>query len=165
MSRGYYISRDSNNKDIVYFDYDKINGFDIKPRNSDKYGMTVNKMIIVKPSMIQKLLIRKIKTRLDLFLKQIYFLFESDDTDGDTLNEALNDLTRYQNIINHKYQKYLEEKYLEKLNKRIDLLQKELKKKQMYLDNHEKLRRQMYEAMYNNMYESYEEEKKVNRSR
>ena len=74
MNKGYFISRDKNTKDIVYFDYDKINGFDIQPKNSDKYGIVVNKMIIVKPSMIEKLLMKKTKNRLEMFLKQIYFL-------------------------------------------------------------------------------------------
>lgn len=165
MSKGYYISKDKNTKDIVYFDYDKIDGFDIKPKNSDKYGINVNKMIIVRPSMIQKLLMKKTQSKLEMFLKQIYYLMENDDTDGDTLREALNDMTRYKNIINYKYNKYLEEKYLDKLNKRISLLEKELKKKQMYLDNNEKVRRQMYESMYNNMYNTYEEEKTSHRSR
>lgn len=165
MSKGYYITKNQVHKDIIYLDYDQISGFDIRPKNSNKYGISINKMIIVKPSMIEKLLLRKTKAKMEYFLKQVYFLIESDDTDGDTLREALNDMTRYRNIINYKYNKFLSEKELKKLKKRFELLEQELKRKQMYLDNHQKIRNQMYEAMYNNLYNTYEEEKTTHRSR
>ncbi len=167
MSKGYYISKNNKHKDIIYLDYDQIDGYNIRPKNSNKYGISVNKMIIVKPSMIEKILIRKAKSKLNYFLKQIYALLESDDTDGDTLREALNDMTRYKNIINYKYNKFLNEKEIERINKRISLLEQELKRKQMYSDNHQKIRNNMYQVLYNNMYNTntYEEEKTTHRSR
>ena len=60
MNKGYYISKQKDSKEIVYFDYSQIKGYDIKPKNSDKYGIEINKMIIVKPSMVEKILIKNI---------------------------------------------------------------------------------------------------------
>ena len=120
----YYICKNGNETEIIYIDYDKLKGFDFNPKNKVKYdGIIVNKMAIIKPSMIEKVLKRKIKRKLDLYLKLIIRFIESDDSDsGDVLREALNDLTRYKSIIQHKYKKYLDEKYLSILLKKIAIL-------------------------------------------
>lgn len=133
----YYINKKNPNKEIIFLDYDKLKGLDFSPRNIVKYdGIVVNKMIIIKPSMIEKVLKRKIKKKLDLYLKLIIKFIESNDSDnGESIREALNDLTRYKSIIAHKYRKYLDEKYLKLLIKKIALLEYELNSKlQIYND-------------------------------
>jgi len=127
-SKGYYISKKSKNGEIVFVDYEKTTGFNIKPRNNVKYeGIIVNKMIIVNHSMIEKVLKRKIKNKLNLYLKIIIEMIDNNsDNDGALLQEALNDLTRYKDIINYKYKKYLDEKYLRLLGRKIELLEYEL---------------------------------------
>ena len=130
----YYINKKSIGGDVVFIDYSRLKGFNIKPRNNVKYdGIVVNKMIIVKPTMIEKLLKRKIKNKLDLYFKLIVKVIDnSDDTDGEVLREALNDLSRYKNIIEYKYRKYLDDKYINLLKKKISLLERELKAKIVY---------------------------------
>lgn len=127
----YYICKKGNDRQIVYLDYDKLKGFGFQPKNNVKYdGIVVNKMVIIKPSMIEKILRKKIKRKLDLYLKLIVKFIESNDSDtGDTLREALNDLTRYKSIVQYKYRKYLDEKYLKILLKKISLLEYELNSK------------------------------------
>ena len=134
--RHYYICKKGNDRQILYLDYNKLKGFDFIPRNNVKYdGIIVNKMVIIKPSMIEKILRKKIKRKLDLYLKLIIKFIESDDSsNGDVLREALNDLTRYKSIINHKYKKYLDEKYLNFLLKKIAVLEYELNKKMLYIE-------------------------------
>ena len=111
---GYYLNRQPKTGEIVYVNYDRYKGFNIAPKNNIKYdGVRVNKMIIVKPSMIEKVLKRKIKNRLDLYLKTIVELMdESDESNPSGIREALNELTRFKNIIKYKYEKHLEEKYI-----------------------------------------------------
>ncbi len=127
----YYLCKKGNTKEIVYLDYNKLRGFDFEPKNNIKYdGIIVNKMVIIKPSMIEKVLKRKIKRKLDLYLKLIINFIESDDSDnGTALMEALNDLSKYKSIVNYKYKKYLDEKYLNILNKKISILEYELNSK------------------------------------
>ena len=129
----YYVCKKGDDRQILYLDYDKLKGFDFQPQNNVKYdGIIVNKMVIIKPSMIEKVLRKKIKRKLDLYLKLIVKFIESDDnSSGDTLREALNDLSRYKNIIEYKYRKYLDEKYLRILLKKIFLLEYELNSKLM----------------------------------
>ena len=145
MSEKHYFVNKKNNNEIIYLDYNKLKGFDFSPKNKIKYeGIVVNKMVIIKPSMIEKVLKRKIKNKLDLYLKLIVRFIESDDSDnGDSIREALNDLTRYKSIIAHKYRKYLDEKYLRLLLKKIVILEYELNSKLMAIN----------EYVYENEYE------------
>ena len=126
--RHYFIHKKNDNKKIIYIDYDKIGGFNFQPQNNVKYdGIKVNKMVVVKPSMIEKILKRKIKRKLDLYLKlMIKYIEEDDGTNDGVLREALNDLTRYKEIIAYKYRKYLDTKYLNALFKKIAILEYEL---------------------------------------
>lgn len=135
----YYIYKKGNTPEIIYLDYNKLKGFDFSPKNSVKYdGIVVNKMVVIKPSMIEKVLKRKIKRKLDLYLKLIVKFIESDDSsDSGTLREALNDLSKYKNIVEYKYKKYLDEKYLKILLKKITILEYELKSKLITLNNYE----------------------------
>ena len=150
----YYVCIKGNDRQILCLDYDKLKGFGFSPKNNVKYdGIVVNKMIIIKPSMIEKVLRRKIKRKLDLYLKLIIKFIESEDgSNGDVLREALNDLSRYKNIIEYKYKKYLDEKYLKILLKKIALLEYELNSKFVNLE-------QYYYK------EEYEEEKTSHRRR
>lgn len=126
----YYIYKKGNEREIVYFDYSKLKGFDFTPKGKITGGVVVNKMVIIKPSMIEKVLRKKIKRKLDLYLKLIIKYIESEDGTSDaSLREALNDLSRYKSILKHKYQKYLDEKYLRILSKKIELLEYELNSK------------------------------------
>lgn len=135
----YYICKKGNDRQIIYLDYDRLKGFGFSPKNNVKYdGIVVNKMVIIKPSMIEKVLRKKIKRKLDLYLKLIIKFIESEDSSsGDTLREALNDLTRYKNIIEYKYKKYLDEKYLRILLKKIALLEYELNSKFVSLEQYQ----------------------------
>lgn len=173
---GYYLNRQPKTGEIIYINYDQYKGYNVVPKNNVKYdGIKVNKMIIVKPSMIEKILKRKIKNRLDLYLKTIIELMEeADDGNSSGVREALNELTRFKNIIKYKYEKYLEEKYIKILNKKIELLEYELKKKLMVLKesknlekNHNKYLNEMYKNYLRNMYQenTYEEELTSHRRR
>lgn len=154
--KGYYLSRQPKTGEIIYVNYDKYKGYNITPKNNIKYdGVRVNKMIIVKPSMIEKVLKRKIKNRLDLYLKTIVEIMDENDESGTSgIREALNELTRFKNIIKYKYEKHLEEKYIILLNKKIEILEYELKKKLLARSENLKLNNAR-QAYLNNMYRTY----------
>ena len=156
MDKGYYISRENKNRDIIYIDYDKYKGYNIIPKNKVKYsGIRVNKMIIVKPSMIEKVLKRKIKARLDLYLKTIVEIMDSSDDDSSSIRGALNDLTRFRNIVEYKYQKYLDEKYVSLLKKKMEVLEYELKKKMVSFEDTRNCNEYDLYDIYKKNYENY----------
>ena len=157
MDKGYYISRQGKTGEIIYIDYDKYKGYNIAPKNKVKYsGIRVNKMVIVKPSMIEKVLKRKIKSKLNLYLRTIVDLMEeSSDDDSSSIRGALNDLTRFRNIVEYKYQKYLDEKYVSLLKKKIEVLEYELKKKLIISNETDNYNVYDIYNMYNKSYDNY----------
>lgn len=135
----YYIKKEGKTPEIIYLDYNKLKGFDFSPKNAIKYdGIVVNKMVIIKPSMIEKVLKRKIKRKLELYLKLIINFIDSDDsTDAGILSEALDDLSKYKNIVQYKYRKYLDDKYFNILLKKISLLEYELKSRLININEYD----------------------------
>ena len=130
----YCITKKGKAGDIVYFDYEKLSGgYDIKPRNSFSYdGIKVNKLIIIKQTFIEKLLRRKVKKKLEIYIQYVIDLLDSDEEPNDGIfSEVLNDLNRYKDILEFKYKKYLNEEYIELMIKKINLLEYELKLKIM----------------------------------
>lgn len=133
-NRYYYVTKKGKEGDIVYFDYDRISdGFNITPKNQIDYdGIKVNKLIIIKQVFVEKVLRKKIKKKLEIYLQYIIDLIDDDDaTDSENLREVLNDLTRYKDILKYKYNKYLNQEYIELMIKKIELLEYELSLKLM----------------------------------
>lgn len=136
MENTYTIVKKEYNGDKVYIDYTKLDGYKFTPKNSFKYnGIKVNSLVVVKQSFIEKLLKKKVKRKLDFYLQYIISLMDDDDVDGTGLKEALNDLERYKSIVEYKYRKYLEQKYINLLLKKIDILEHELKMKIIYMQD------------------------------
>jgi len=142
-SQYYYITKKGKEGDIVYFDYERLDGgFNITPKNNFKYdGIKVNKLVIVKQSFIEKILKRKIKKKLELYLQFVIDIIDNDseEDDGVVLREALNDLSRYRDILRYKYNKHLELEYVDIMIKKIELLEYELKLKVMNLSEKEQI--------------------------
>lgn len=137
-NKHYYLSTEDYNGEIVYLDYSKMKGFKITPRNQVKYdGVVVNQMVLMNPSFIEKVLKRKIKRKLDNYLQYILKIFsmieDGEDEDGSLIEMVLNDLDRYRRTIINRYRNYLEEHYVEMLLKKISLLERELRMKQVDL--------------------------------
>lgn len=145
-----YICKKTNSGSVILLDLKSLNGLNFNPKNSNKYGITVSKMIIVNKDIVRKLLLKSTKRKLDKFLMLLASITDDDDTTDATLREALNDLSRYRNIVEYKYSKYLEKKYQEKLIAKIDILEGEIKKKIIYGDNEKSLNK-IYQDMYKNM--------------
>ena len=130
----YLISKEKYNGEIVYVNYDKLRGYKFTPKNNFPYdGIKVNEMIIIKPSFVEKVIKRKIKNRLDFYLKLIIENLDGAD-DSDDTRKALGDLERYKKIINERYSIYLDDKYMELLNKKMDVIERELKNNLLYSD-------------------------------
>lgn len=133
-SHGYYLEKKGSTHEAM-IDKRKLRGFQVTPKNKVPYeGIKVNQMTVIQPSLIEKVLKRKIKNRLDSYLQYIIHLMEGDDEDGEGIRIALDDLERYKGIIRHKYYLYLDQKYIDLLLKKIALLERELKMKNYYYE-------------------------------
>jgi len=131
MAKNYSIVKDDYSNQVIYCEAKDISGFTFKPLNKVKYdGIKVNEMMIVKPVFIEKILKRKIKRKLEMYLQYIISILDDEDGGDLTgLRSALNDLSRYKDTVNYRYQAYLDKKYVTLLLKKIELLEHELKMK------------------------------------
>ena len=131
MSKRYYIV-DRENTEIVhgYIDYDKIKGFNIKPQNTIPYeGIEVGHLTLVEPELIEKVLKRKTKRKLNTYLNFLLTVIDDDDTDGEALELVIEDAIRYKAIIINKYSKFLDKKYINTLLRKVNMVEKELRAK------------------------------------
>ena len=139
MNKRYYIvNRDNNEIVHGYIDYDNIKGFSIKPQNNVAYdGIEVSHLTLVEPELIEKVLKRKTKRKLNTYLNFLLAVIDDDDTDGDALQLVIEDAIRYKNIIINKYAKFLDKKYINTLIKKVNLVEKELRNKlrELYLND------------------------------
>lgn len=107
-----------------------INGYHIKPRNKMVYdGIVVKSMTIINYGLVEQLLKKKIKKKLDSYLQFLISVLDEDDTDPGHLMFALNDLEKYRRTIMNNYRVYLDKKYLKILMNKIDLIDQELRSK------------------------------------
>ena len=120
-----------------------IDGYHIKPRNKMEYdGIVVKSMIIYDYYLIEVLLKKKIKKKLDSYLQFLISVLEDEDPDSGHLMFALNDLERYRRTVMNNYRIYLDKKYLKILMDKMDLIEQELRSK-IKVDLHEMFAEQM----------------------
>ena len=96
----YKVSKSSKETKAL-IDTKKMRGFKVKPLNNVNYdGVKVDKLLIIKPSFVEKVLKRKTKRKLEMYLEFIINILESEDgNDSGKINIALNDFNRYKSII------------------------------------------------------------------
>lgn len=116
-----------------------VEGYLIKPKNNVIYkGILVNKLVLYNMKMIELVLKKKVKIKLNTYLKYIIEAMDNDATEGD-VGRSLTDIDRYRGIILERYAKFLDEKYIEILIKKIQLIEKELKKKAIIIKKQNQL--------------------------
>lgn len=148
MKKQYSIAKSNYNGEIVLINYEKLDGYHIVPRNKIEYsGIKVNSMVIVKPSFIEKILTKKTQKKLEYYLQYIISMIDDEDQNPDDFRQVLDSLERYKSVVEYKYQKYLDDKFIDILLKKISLMEKEIKQKQIdyYLRQQRLYREKMVE--------------------
>lgn len=158
MTRHFIVDKSNDLENKANKNFNELMGFSIKPKQGLKYdGVVVTKLNLLNNEFISKVIKRKVKKRIESYLKSLIDFLDDND-DGESLRHALNDITRYKEIIKTKYDKYLEEKYKELLNKKIEAVEEEMKNKLLYMQ-------MLYENYYRNSYDNYEYEETKGKSR
>lgn len=133
MKKKYSITENPYDGQSCATHFKKNSGYRFIPKNKVVYkdAIKVDSLFVMKPSFIDKLLKKKSQKKLDFYLQYLISVLD-DDTDGGKLGIALNDLARFRDIIEYKYRKYLDDKYIDLLLKKIALLEHEFKTKIVY---------------------------------
>ena len=80
----YFVVKEKNNKTITYFEYDKMEGYDLSPKKGMKIedAINVNKVVIINPSLAEKVAKKKLDLKFRKLLQLLNIIFETDDDTG-----------------------------------------------------------------------------------
>lgn len=135
----YFVERNHETDEVVYLEYDKIDGYEITPKAKMEDAISVKKVVFASPSLSSKIIKKKIN---NIIIKLLEFIENIDDgTDGESIRENLMKAEKLRVSIITKYIKYLGNNYssltLKKLELMVNKLENELYKKEIkdrYLD-------------------------------
>ena len=135
----YFVERNHETDEVVYLEYDKIDGYEVTPKTKMKDAISVKKVVFASPSLSSKIIKKKIN---NIITKLLEFIENIDDgTDGESIRENLMKTEKLRVSIITKYIKYLGNNYssltLKKLELMVNKLEDELYKKEIkdrYLD-------------------------------
>ena len=127
ISKKYGVKKDVKTDVITYMEYDKIDGFRVKPKKTVSFEdmINVNEMIVINPSLIEKLISKKCSKSLKKILKMMTALCDDDDDDSGYML-ILNEIERLKNLVVNKYKNYMEEKEYDVLLKKLKIIQQEV---------------------------------------
>ncbi len=128
MNKIYHITKGNIYKKMII--NKKLDGLDITPKNNINYdGIVVNELVLIDSKFIECILKKKMKRKLEFYLNFVVQYMSDDEDDGHSINQILNDIKRYKQILDYKYRKYLGDKYTDSLLKKLMLLEKEFNMK------------------------------------
>ncbi len=135
----YFVERNHETDEVVYLEYDKIDGYEITPKTKMKDAISVKKVVFASSSLSSKIIKKKINNIITMLLEFIENI--DDGTDGESIRENLMKAEKLRVSIITKYIKYLGNNYssltLKKLELMVNKLENELYKKEIkdrYLD-------------------------------
>ncbi len=128
MKEKYIIDKQNHKWHTFYVS--NVQGYCFHPKNTLDYGFKIEVVTIFKFNLIKQIIQKKVRNKLNLFIE--YLINKLDNEDADDSRKALGEIQRYRMIVNSKYKFYLDEKYLELLNNKFDVIENELKANIIY---------------------------------
>ena len=162
MNKGnYYLRKDKLSGEILYLEYDKIEGYDITPKTKIEDAIKVNKIIFVNPGLSEKLIRKKIEIKIRHLLKVLHDIDE-DPSGGDegAIRQSLMDAERLKVMILNEYKKYLGNTYGSFSIKKIQIIINQLR-----IKLYDKINRNRFFDSMNNLYYLDDEEQTRGRGR
>ena len=92
-------------------------------------GNEVKDIKVVDTKLASALVTKQVSKKYEKLINYLTELLVDDDDSGDTYREALNQIEKFRQEIKNKYRKYLKQKELEAMSKKLIILQKEANKR------------------------------------
>ncbi len=130
----YLIIKNKDKKSATYF---TVDGYSLNSKNKNiklKDAINVNKMVIINQSLIDKVIDRNIDSKFKKLINLILGIYDTSDDPAGNMMLALNEVEKFKREVINKYVNYMNKKQLEKLERKIRLLEGEIAKKS-YLMN------------------------------
>ena len=126
--RKFVVKKDSKTDVITYMEYEKLKGFNVRPQKTANFEdmINVDEMIIINPSLIEKLIDKKCKRTLEKIILMLSVITEEDSDDETPFTLILDEIYRLKNLVINKYKEYMEEENYKLLMKKIEIIEKEV---------------------------------------
>lgn len=125
MKNSYFINKDSKTGEVVYLEYNK-DGYKVSPKTKKEDAIEVNKIIFVSPTLTEKLLKKKVNTKISKLLLELNTFYEADNNDSEgeetKLRNMIKEAERLKITLIEKYKKYLGGKYTSLTLKKIQII-------------------------------------------
>ena len=158
-NKNFYIEKNNQTNETVYIEYDKMKGYKITPKTKKEDAIEVNKIVIVSPTLSEKIIKKKIEHKMAYLFKLLEVISSSGGNDEGIIKKTLMDAERLKLMIINNYVKYLGNTYASLTLKKIELIINELRIG-LYKSHPKEL-----VNYYVNNYEEEVEEKKGRRGR
>ena len=85
MKEKFLIVKDEETKEIRYFDYEKIKGYNLQAKKNIHFqdSIDVSRMIIIKPTFIEKIATKKINAKFDRLINLVSMVCDQEDDEKD----------------------------------------------------------------------------------
>ena len=145
--KNYFLKKDSLTGEILYLEYDKLDGYNITPKSNIYDAISVNKIVFVNSSLSEKIIKKKIDIKIRHFLKILETIDEDDGNNEDGVRQSLMDAERLKLNILNTYRKYLGNTYQSLTLKKIQVIINQLRIK-LYNTMNNKRRSSMFNDLY-----------------
>ena len=124
MKSNYFISKDAKSGEVIYLEYNN-DGYKVTPKTKKRDAIEVNKIIFVSPTLTEKLLKKKINSRISKLLLELNTFYDEDSDDDSDAIRVRNQLIEAEklklNLINN-YKQYLDGKYTGLTLKKLQII-------------------------------------------
>ena len=123
----YSVARVKNSGEVVYFEYDKVDGYKVNPKTKKKDSIEVSKIVFVNDSMSEKIIRKKIDKKIAYLLAQLKLIEEDGNPDEGSIKRNLMDAEKMKLQIINNYVKYLGHTYQSLTLKKIQIIINQLR--------------------------------------
>ncbi len=98
-------------------------------------GNSVRDIKVINTKLASSLVNKQVSKKYEKLISYLTDLLIDDDDSGDSLREALNQIEKFRQEVKNKYRKYLKQKELEVMSKKLVILQKEANKRLLEINS------------------------------
>ena len=141
-NKSYYIAKNKKKKEIVSFELEKLDGYQVKPKTKKNDSIEVSKIIFVNKEFSEKIIRKKIDKKISALLEELKVIDEDDSGNNEgAIRKSLMDAEKLRLQIINTYVKYLGHTYEWLTLKKLQIIIEQLRYKLYYI---EMIKREIY---------------------
>src|SRR5574344_305215 len=101
----FVIKKDDKTDVITYMEYERLRGFNVKPKKDVHFEdmINVNEMVVINPSLIEKLVDKKCRRTLEKILLMLSVINEDDSDDDAPFELVIDEISHFKKLVISKY--------------------------------------------------------------